>query len=92
MRLTVFQAYPHKNEILELIVQKLVEVGVQKLVLFNSDRSQKNDISDQKRLRIAKIAQEALEQSGGNIPLEISYTQQGVVDTLHEYGEMVHIV
>lgn len=90
--LTVFQAHPHKNETLELIVQKLVELGVQKLVLFSADRTQKNDISAQKRVRITKIAQEALEQSGGNVPLEIVYAQENMIDIFRENTSMTHIV
>lgn len=90
--LTVFQAYPHKNETLELVVQKLVELGVRRLVLFNSERSQKNGISSQKKLRIGKIAQEALEQSGGNLPLEIIYSQENMVDIFRKNNGTMHIV
>lgn len=90
--LTVFQAYPHKNETLEFVVQKLVELGVRRLVLFHSDRSQKDDISPQKRLRIGKIAQEALEQSGGNMPLEIIYSEENMIDIFRENGDIMHIV
>lgn len=92
IQLTAFQAYPHKSETLEFLVQKLVEIGVKKLVLFNSERSQKNNISPQKRLRIWKIAQEALEQSGGNVLLEIIYSQGKIIDIFRENSDMMHIV
>lgn len=90
--LTVFQAYPHKYDTLELVVQKLVELGVQKLVLFHSERSQKDDIPIPKKLRIKKIAQEALEQCGGNIPIDIVYAQGDMSDIFGEYRNLSHIV
>lgn len=62
------------------------------MVLFNSERSQKNGISSQKKLRIGKIAQEALEQSGGNLPLEIIYSQENMVDIFRKNNGTMHIV
>ena len=56
---------------MELLVQKIVEVGVQKLVLFPSEYSQMSELPNTKTQRITMIAQEAMEQSGGNIPLVI---------------------
>lgn len=64
-KVTLYQALPNKLEKIEYIVQKWVEVGIQKFVFFRSDRSQKLILSDIKKNRIATIALEAVEQCGG---------------------------
>ncbi len=64
-RVTLYQALPNKLEKIEYIIQKWVEVGIQKFVFFRSDRSQKLMLSEIKKTRIRLIAQEAVEQCGG---------------------------
>ena len=68
--ITVFQALV-KGEKADLITQKLTELGVTKLVMFESKfaiaKSNNNKIS-----RLNKISEEACKQCGRSIPLEIS--------------------
>lgn len=92
VHLTIFQAYPHKMDTLEMMVQKLVELGAKELVLYPADRSQISDISENKKVRLEKIAREALEQCGGNIPLSIAYAQENQGKLLKKYAEIFHIV
>jgi 16S rRNA (uracil1498-N3)-methyltransferase len=91
-KLTIFQAYPHKTEIIELIVQKLVEVGVEEIVFFRADRSQTIAISENKKTRIEKIAREALEQCGGNHPIRITYSEDSLGNILKNNSSLEHIV
>lgn len=69
-KITVFQALV-KGEKADLITQKLTELGVTKLVMFESKfaiaKANNNKIS-----RLNKITQEACKQCGRSIPLEIS--------------------
>ncbi len=60
----IFQAYPNKISTIELIVQKLVEIGVKKITFFPGEHSQMQSFPLQKEQRIVTIAREALEQSG----------------------------
>lgn len=71
--ITLYQALPNKIEKIEYILQKWVEIGIQKFVFFRSDRSQKMIISDSKIARFRIIAQEAVEQCGGVRIPEISF-------------------
>lgn len=68
--ITVFQALV-KGEKADLITQKLTELGVSKLVMFESKfaiaKANNNKIS-----RLNKISEEACKQCGRSIPLEIS--------------------
>ena len=48
----IFQAYPNKVSTIELIVQKLVEVGIKKVTFFPSDHSQMKDLPEQKKTRL----------------------------------------
>jgi len=73
-QLTLYQALPNKFEKIELIVQKCCEIGYKKIFFFQSDRSQKIHISENKKLRIQKIAIEASEQCGGSRIPEIEFT------------------
>lgn len=77
-RIKILQAYPNKIQIAELIIQKIVELGIDEIVFFPSQHSQIHDISESKRTRLSSIAIEALEQSWRNSPLEISYDSKGV--------------
>ena len=76
LELHVFQAYPNKISTMELIVQKLVELGVKKIIFFPSEHSQIQIIPVQKQERIVTIAKEALEQSGGNEVVDIAYSSE----------------
>lgn len=62
-RIKIFQAYPNKIQTAELIIQKIVELGIGEIVFFPSQYSQVQDVSESKRTRLASIALEALEQS-----------------------------
>lgn len=59
----LFVALPNKFEKLELIVQKITELWLQYICFFVSQYSQLHDISDNKMVRLEKIAMEAAEQS-----------------------------
>lgn len=72
----VYLAYPNKATTMEIVIQKIVELGIDKIVFFASDRSQIKSIIDSKKLRLSAIALEALEQSGWNKVLEISYSPE----------------
>ena len=64
--MVLYQAYPNKLSKFEVIVQKCCEVGYSKIVFFESKHSQKIVLSDNKKLRLNKIAIEAVEQCWGN--------------------------
>ncbi len=89
--LHVFQAYPNKISTMEIIVQKLVEIGIKKLTFFPSEHSQIRDLSEQKQLRLSSISREALEQSGGNEPLDILYSPKNISEILPELSSTRHI-
>lgn len=67
------QSTPNKLDKIELILQKWVEVWVNKFIFFTSERSQKLVISDNKLERLKKIVIEAVEQSWRNIIPEILF-------------------
>jgi len=58
-------AFPNKQEKLELIVQKLTEIGISHLYLWAAERSQLNELKENKMQRLQKIMKEAMEQSRG---------------------------
>lgn len=60
-----------KNDKLELCVQKLTELGVSRIVLYEAQRSVVRLKEDRKMLRLSKIAREAAEQSHRNMIPEI---------------------
>ena len=60
-----------KNDKLELCVQKLTELGISRIVLYEAQRSVVRLKDDKKINRISKIAREAAEQSHRNIIPEI---------------------
>lgn len=91
LELQVFQAYPNKIATMEIIVQKLVEIGVKKITFFPGEHSQVQTIPIQKQNRLSVIAKEALEQSGGNEMTEISYSSQKIQKIMPE-TTMKHIV
>lgn len=73
---------PLKNDKIEYLIQKLTELGVSNIVLFNSERNIakiKKDKVDSKLNRWNKIIKEAAEQSKRNIIPDITY-----VDSMKE--------
>ena len=67
---------PLKNDKIEYLMQKLTELGVSNIVLFNSERNVakvKKDKVDSKLNRWNKIVKEAAEQSKRNIIPDITY-------------------
>ena len=56
-------ALPNKFDKLELIVQKLAEIGIDEIFLRSSERSLTYPITGHKLQRLHKILQEATEQS-----------------------------
>ena len=67
---------PLKNDKIEYLIQKLTELGVSNIVLFNSERNIakiKKDKVDSKLNRWNKIIKEAAEQSKRNIIPYITY-------------------
>ncbi|MDD2907643.1 MAG: RsmE family RNA methyltransferase [Candidatus Gracilibacteria bacterium] len=71
--LNLYQAMPNKQEKIEYIIQKGVEVGIKNFVFFRSDRSQKLLLSENKIERLNKIMIEAIEQSGRNYLPELVF-------------------
>lgn len=65
-KITLFMAYP-KSDKLEMIIQKAVELGVSKIVPFESSRcikKPKAEKATEKTARLTRIAQEAAKQCG----------------------------
>lgn len=60
-----------KNDKFELCVQKLVELGIKRIVPYQAARSVVKAKDDKKLLRIRKIVKEAAEQSHRNIIPEV---------------------
>jgi 16S rRNA (uracil1498-N3)-methyltransferase len=69
--LNLYQSMPNKQDKIEYIIQKWVEVGIRNFVFFRSERSQKLLITDNKIDRFNKIIIEAVEQSGRNFLPEL---------------------
>jgi 16S rRNA (uracil1498-N3)-methyltransferase len=62
--LTLYQAFPNKLSKFETIVQKCSEIGYKRIIFFESERSQKLVLSENKKERIKKISIEAIELCG----------------------------
>lgn len=71
--LTLYQALPNKLEKVEYILQKCSEVGFRSIIFFPSQRSQKLTFSENKKERLNKIMQEAIEQCGRNWLCEVEF-------------------
>jgi len=56
-------AMPNKADKAEIIVQKLSEIGVQKIIFWPAERSVIKERNTNKQIRLEKIAKEAVEQS-----------------------------
>ncbi len=60
---TLFIAMPNKREKAELMVQKLTEIGIKKILFRPAERSVIKSWNDNKYQRLLRIAKEAVEQS-----------------------------
>ncbi len=88
----IILAMPNKFEKLELIVQKLAEIGIDSLICRPSRRSVLKDISPKKMERLHTIAREATEQSWWRCMLDISFSPvfphfAGAENLLFDYHE-----
>lgn len=72
--LNIIWALPNKLEKLEYILQKWTEIWVTNFMFFRSERSQKLNLSENKIIRLNKIIQEAVEQSGRSFVPELVIT------------------
>lgn len=79
-------ALPNKQDKLELIVQKLTEIWIQRIILRPAERSVVKSFSTNKHERLQKIMQEALEQSRGWEMPKIEF-----VEDLKEISEQYQI-
>lgn len=74
VRITLYMAYP-KGDKLETVVQKAVELGVSRIVPFESSRCIKRPSADKaeaNRKRLSRIALEAAKQCGRGIVPEVA--------------------
>ncbi len=74
--MVLYQAFPNKLSKFETIVQKCCEVWYFKIIFFESERSQKLVLSDNKKHRLTKIAIEAIELCWGNMIPEIEFRDE----------------
>ena len=74
--LNLYQSLPNKQEKIELILQKGVEVWYTNFFFFKSERSQNLKLSENKIERFNKIVIEAVEQSGNNIIPELHFLEK----------------
>ncbi len=69
---TLFQSVPQDLKTVDLIVQKLTEIGVEKLVLVLTERSfQKREPVEKRKERWRRIVREAMKQAGRPEEMEI---------------------
>lgn len=69
-------ALPNKQDKLELIIQKLTEIWITRIVLRSAERSVVKSFSANKQERLQKIMQEALEQSRGWTMPKIEFVEE----------------
>ena len=74
--LNLYQSIPNKQEKVELILQKWVEVWYNSFYFFKSERSQNLKINENKIERFKKIITEAVEQSGRNIVPKLHFLEK----------------
>lgn len=67
---------PNKRDKIELIVQKLTEIGIDKIIFWPSERSQIKEWNEKKYERLLKISKEAVEQSRWWKSPEIIFTKE----------------
>jgi 16S rRNA (uracil1498-N3)-methyltransferase len=71
---TMIVAMPNKWNKAELIVQKLSEIGISKIIFWPSERSVTKDRNSKKEERLQKIIKEAVEQSRWRSMPELIFT------------------
>ncbi|MEF2175374.1 MAG: RsmE family RNA methyltransferase [Candidatus Absconditabacteria bacterium] len=69
---------------MEMIVQKLSEIGVPKIIFWVSERSVIRDINQSKLERFYKISLEAVEQSNGLLIPEIIFLKEDAKEFFHD--------
>ena len=80
-------ALPNKQEKLELIVQKLSEIGVDEIFLWASERSVLKSLNPNKEQRLLKIIREATEQSWSWVLPKLTLLSD--IKPLHENWQFV---
>lgn len=80
-------AMPNKWDKAELIVQKLSEIGISKIIFWPSERSVIKERNDKKEERLQKIIKEAVEQSRWRNMPELIFT-----NTIAEYIEHANVI
>ncbi len=76
LEINLYQSIPNKQEKIEFILQKWVEVWYSNFIFFKSERSQNLKINENKIERFKKIITEAVEQSGRNIIPELHFLEK----------------
>ena len=75
-KINLYQSLPNKQEKIEYILQKWVEVWYSSFNFFTSERSQNLKINENKIERFNKIITEAVEQSGRNLVPELHFIEK----------------
>ncbi|MFA5917789.1 MAG: RsmE family RNA methyltransferase [Candidatus Gracilibacteria bacterium] len=88
LEINLYQSIPNKQEKIEYIIQKGVEVGYSSFIFFKSERSQNLKINENKIDRFKKIITEAVEQSGRNITPEIQFLEK--IDLKSTKGQNIY--
>lgn len=78
---------PNKWEKAELIIQKLSEIGIDKIIFWPSERSVIKERNSKKEERLQKIIREAVEQSRGRKLPELQFTTD--IETSIENAEVI---
>lgn len=81
-------ALPNTGSKLDMIVEKLTEVGVDRIVFFSAERSQMRRLDDKKLGKLGLVAVEASEQSNRWTVPEVGYVRS-LDDVLAMEGEKV---
>ena len=76
LEINLYQSIPNKQEKIEYILQKWVEVWYNSFIFFKSERSQNLKINENKIERFKKIITEAVEQSGRNVLPELHFLEK----------------
>jgi 16S rRNA (uracil1498-N3)-methyltransferase len=76
ININLYQSIPNKQEKIEYIIQKWVEVWYNSFCFFKSERSQNLKINENKIDRFKKIITEAVEQSGRNVLPELHFLEK----------------
>ena len=80
-------AMPNKWDKAELIVQKMSEIGIDKIIFWPSERSIIKERNSKKEERLQKIIKEAVEQSRGRKIPELQFTTN-----IKEHLENVEVI